>query len=83
MVEANYSLDLLKENVLSGEVDRAVKSRVLKSHMGLETLIDLLKANDLSAVVEIWLLHLSDSNSDAEMFKKRVMEATGKVVKVA
>ena len=83
MLECNYSLDLLKDNVLSGEVDRAVKSRVLRSHMGLETLIEMLKANDLSQVVEIWLLHLSDSNSDAEMFKKRVQEATGKIVKVA
>ena len=27
---------------------------------------------------EIWLLHLSDGNSDAERFKREIMELTGK-----
>lgn len=45
--------------------------------------IDELKANDLSKVREIWLLHLSDGNSDAERFKREVMELTGKPVYIA
>lgn len=83
MVEANYSLDILNANVRSGAVPVEMKKRVLRSHMSLDTILDFLKANDLSKVQVIYLLHLSDGNSDAEAFKKRVMQQTGKVVKIA
>ena len=83
MIEANYGADILKENVASGAVPQAHKNRVMRSHMSIDTLVDLLKANDLSKVEEIWLLHLSDGNSDAEAFKKKIMETTGKVTYIA
>jgi len=37
----------------------------------------MLKANDLSQCREIWLLHLSDGNSDENEMRRRVQEATG------
>lgn len=83
MIEANYDAAPLRENVASGEVDKAVKRRVIGSHMSLETVKDMLRANDLSRLQEIWLLHLSDSNSDAERFRREIQELTGKVVKIA
>lgn len=51
--------------------------------MSLETVKGFLAANDLSRVREIWLLHLSDDHSDAERFRREVMELTGKEVHVA
>ena len=78
MVECNYSLDILRTNVEAGTVDKALKSRILKSHFSLENVKQFLKANDLSKVREIWLLHMSDGNSDAERFKREVQELTGK-----
>jgi hypothetical protein len=51
--------------------------------MSLETCKGFLRANDLSRVQEIWLLHLSDANSDAARFKREIQELTGKVVYVA
>jgi len=39
-----------------------------------------LQANDLSRVQEIWLLHLSDGNSNSERFKREVKEISGKPV---
>jgi hypothetical protein len=42
-----------------------------------------MQANDLSKVQEIWLLHLSDGNSDADRFKREIQELTGKPVYVA
>lgn len=45
--------------------------------MSLETCIDTLKANDLSFVQNIVLLHLSNNNSDANNFKNSVEGATG------
>jgi len=83
LIEANYSLDILKRNVEAGTVDKALKNRILKSHFSLENVKQFLKANDMSKVQEIWLLHLSDGNSDAERFKREVMELTGKPTYIA
>lgn len=80
-LEVNYDLDVLKENVEAGRTPREVKRRVLKSHMSLETAKGFFKANDLSRVKEIWLLHLSDSNSKADRFKREIQAITGKVVR--
>jgi len=64
----------------AGLVPPALKKRILKSHFSLENVKEFLKANDLSRVQEIWLLHLSDGNSDAERFKREIQELTGKMV---
>jgi phosphoribosyl 1,2-cyclic phosphodiesterase len=77
MVAANYSLDILNENIEQGIVDRESKSRLLHSHASLDTVKEMLKANDLSNLCEVWLLHLSSRNSDAERFKKEVQEVVG------
>lgn len=83
MVECNYSLDVLNANVATGKVPYAMKKRLMKSHFSLENMLDFLRANDLRKVEEIWLLHLSDTNADEDLFKRTVQEATGKLVYVA
>lgn len=80
MIEANYSLDILKRNVEAGAVPKALKNRLLKSHFSLENVKKFLQANDLSKVQEIWLLHMSNGNSDSERFKREIQEITGKMV---
>jgi phosphoribosyl 1,2-cyclic phosphodiesterase len=82
-VECNYSLDILRANVEAGSVPATLKNRLLKSHFSLENVKRFLQANDLSKVQEIWLLHLSDGNSDSERFKREVQELTGRMVFVA
>jgi len=78
MVEANFCADSL------ADVDNDPRrGRLRHSHMSLENCIGLLKANDLTNCREIWLIHLSSSNGDAEEFKQRVQEATGCPVYVA
>ena len=83
MIEANYSLDILRANVEAGSVPATLKNRLLKSHFSLENVKEFLKANDLGKVQEIWLLHLSDGNSDEKRFKREVQELTGRMVFVA
>ncbi|MCR6112726.1 MBL fold metallo-hydrolase [Bacillus sp. A301a_S52] len=82
-VECNYSLDILNKNIASGRVHKAMKKRLLRSHFSLENVKEFLRANDLSRVQEIHLLHLSDSNSDETRFKKEIQELTGKLVYVS
>lgn len=82
-VECNYSLDILRANVEAGLVEPALKNRIIQSHFSLENVKEFLKANDLSRIHEIWLLHLSNDNSDAERFKREIQELTGKMVFIA
>lgn len=83
MIECNYVLDILEANIANGSVPVAMKRRILRSHMSLESLKGFLTANDLSQVQEIWLLHLSDNNGDARRFKREIQELTGKPVYIA
>lgn len=83
MVECNYALDILRANVEAGTVPSALKNRLLRSHFSLDHVKDFLMANDLSQVKKIWLLHLSDGNSDAGRFKREIQELTGKTVYIA
>jgi len=83
MIECNYSMEILNENIANGKVPRIMKKRLLKSHFSLENVKDFLRINDLSRVQEIWLLHLSDNNSDEALFKQEIQELTGKVVYIA
>ena len=83
MVECNHSYKILEEKVANGLLDEGQKDRLIQSHFSLENVKEFLKANDLSKVEEIWLLHLSDGNSDAELFKREIQELTGKMVFVA
>ncbi|MCR5658900.1 MAG: MBL fold metallo-hydrolase [Bacteroidales bacterium] len=83
MIECNYDANILNTNVKSGEVHPSVAKRVLTSHFSYRHCIEALKANDLSAVNNIVLLHLSSSNSNAEAFRQGVEEATLKATFVA
>jgi phosphoribosyl 1,2-cyclic phosphodiesterase len=80
MIEANYAKDIIDQR-LSEQM--FLRDRVLQSHFSLDNCKDFLKANDLSAVNQILILHLSDRNSDEKRFKKEVEELTGKTVHVA
>lgn len=80
MIECNYDQQTLDENVESGRIHPAMKKRVMKSHFSLENLLEFFKANDLSKVEEIHLLHLSDGNSNIERIFKAVARATGKMI---
>ena len=71
MVECNYSLDIANYNIEHG-APKAVRDRVLESHMELETFKEFLQANDTTRLNNVILLHLSDGNSNAKQFKSEV-----------
>lgn len=83
MVECNYARDILQDNLEAGVVPVVLKNRLLKSHFSLDNVKAFLKANDLSKVQEIHLIHLSDGNSDAARFKAEIQALTGIPVYIA
>ena len=83
MLEVNHSYEILDRNVANGSLPAVQKKRLIQSHMSLENAKKFLLANDLSKVQEIWLIHCSSANSDAERFKIEVQQITGKPVYVA
>ena len=76
-IECNHISDILHDKIISGALPAAVGHRVRRNHMSLDTVIEMLKSNDLSKCREIWLLHLSDGNSHEARMIRAVQEATG------
>ena len=71
-VECNYS-----KEIMSSEITKAQRDRLYKSHFELENVKSFLKANDLKKVEQIYLLHLSNTNANAKLFKQEIEALTG------
>lgn len=80
MIECNYAKEILKKNIDGGKIPKVVANRLYSSHFELENVKEFLKANDLSQVKAIYLMHLSDGNSDEIRFKHEIVALTGKPV---
>lgn len=78
IIECNYSDDILERNIKNGSVFPGMRTRLLSTHMELETTKGVIKANDLSKVINIVLVHLSSTNSDSARFVKEVEQVSGK-----
>lgn len=77
MIECNYVKSVLDEKVDQGKINTSLRNRIVKNHMSLETLVEALKAADLSRCKKIYILHLSDGNSDEALIKRTIQETTG------
>ena len=82
MVECNYSLEILDEEICRGTTPHEQRERIRRSHLSLETLCDWLEDNNerLADLHDIRLLHISSRNGDPAAFRQKVREITGKVV---
>jgi phosphoribosyl 1,2-cyclic phosphodiesterase len=83
LIECNYRLDLLESNIAAGLIPTAMRNRILQSHFSYEHCLQALQANNLRAVNNIILIHLSSGNSHAQEFKDGIRKATGKTVHIA
>lgn len=77
IVEANYCRDILNKRFSNNDIHPVVYYRLFRSHMSIQSTIELLDANDLENVKNIILIHLSQNNSDEKDFKRQIVEATG------
>ncbi len=76
MCECNYVKKVLDDK----DIDQLWRNRVVKSHMSLETLLDFLSKTDLKRTKTIYVMHLSDTNSDENYIKTEIQKSTGKQV---
>ena len=83
IIEANYCQTIIDQRMRDGENSKFLRDRVITSHMSLATCKQTLQTYDLTNVMNIVLIHLSDGNSHEERFKNEVQESTGKLVHVA
>jgi len=70
MIECNYNDDLI-------DTESYKNKRTMNSHMALSSTITTLKALDLSKCTAIYLMHLSDGNSNERVMIDEVTKATG------
>ena len=77
LAECNYDPEALDRNIADDRLAPEFKKRLVRSHMSIDTLIEMLKANDLYRMKQIYLMHLSDNNSRAEEFRRRVQAVAG------
>ena len=78
MIESNYNDEVLNENIAKGIVPLAMRDRLMFSHMEAELTAQYLKRCSLNRTKGIFLMHLSDNNSNANLCVDKVVKATGK-----
>lgn len=79
MIEVNYDKKTINDNQ---GLNEELRERIKKNHMSLDTAINLLERSDLSRLKKIYVMHLSDHNSDAELIKKSLQELTGVPIEI-
>lgn len=77
MAECNYDRDTLMAAVHCGSTPIEAVGRICESHMGLDALLIVLAANDLTQLRQVYLIHLSNRHANAQTIKKAVQAATG------
>ena len=73
LIEANHCEDVLE----ASEMNHRLKLRIRKNHMSIQKAHKFLSTSDLGSTKEIHLLHLSNSNSNENLFVNKIQSLTG------
>lgn len=82
LIECNYSDDIITSREDNGSINKGLANRVKNTHMELKTCVDFVKNNNNNLLKNVVLLHLSDANSGARLFKKEVEKVVSEHVNV-
>lgn len=74
IIEDNYSDEILEDNIIHNRLSPLMRPRLLFTHMEHESCKNVLRSLDLSAVVNIVLVHLSAGNSNQARFVKEIKD---------
>lgn len=80
IIECSYIDRLLEQR--KSDLPYAYVSRLHRSHLSLEMLLDYLDKTDLSKVKGIYIVHVSEIVGDKELIKRQVMRKTGLPVEI-
>lgn len=79
LVECNHDIELVRQSKLP----KSVQDRIIKTHMSIDACKEFFQSADLTKTEEIYLIHLSDKNSDPQSFKEEIEEITNKKIIIA
>lgn len=77
LIEANYSSRKINANLKRGDISEERMRRVILNHMSIDTAIETAERLNTGKLRNVVLLHLSDDNSDEDLFRCRMKYATG------
>lgn len=70
MVEINYLSNMIDDNLNNNTELLYRRNRTVTNHMSLETAVEFLKKSNAYDAKAIYVMHLSDDNSDEDVIKK-------------
>lgn len=76
MLECNYTDEMINRALIGGDNKEKIK-RIKQTHMSLKNLETYIKSLNLKYTESIYILHLSDNNSDERVIKETLQKATG------
>lgn len=82
MIECNYVKRLIDERVDESEINVSLRNRIVKNHMSLETVLEALDSVRMSKLKKVYILHLSDGNSDEKLIRDSIEKKLGIPVEV-
>lgn len=82
MIECNYVKRLIDERVDESEINVSLRNRIVKNHMSLETVLEALEDVKMTRLKKVYVLHLSDGNSDEKLIRDSIEKKLGVPVEV-
>lgn len=83
MIECNYVKRLIDERVDENKINVSLRNRIVKNHMSLETVMEALDSVRMSKQLKkVYILHLSDGNSDEKLIRDSIEKKLGVPVEV-
>lgn len=80
MAECNYDEKVLMQNVVNGRIDRTYAERVRKTHFSIDKLERFIK--EQKKLQKLYIMHLSNDNSNADEFVTKLQAIIGRPVEV-
>ena len=82
MIECNYVKKLIDERVDENGINVSLRNRIVKNHMSLETVLEALDSVRMGKLKKMYILHLSDGNSDEKLIRDSIEKKLGVPVEV-
>jgi len=83
LIECNHEIEIVDAAIEKGYVHSSRRGRIMKSHMDLQTVKEVMTRSDGSKLRNVILLHLSDTSSDEARFIQEITAHTGAAVYAA